>query len=314
MRRVALLLSVMALATLAARVGFAQGTVNYCEYIDTSEPSTIPIGPTTVWPNTTDPYATTEGCIWINTGGTLSLMSQDVNVQLIVDSPTQGWTPLIGYPVNGQPAGTPATSTLLLSDSDPLNAQFGGSSASGDITAFGEPGVLFDCNGSAYAVPGATEAGPFQFQILTWTGTQYTSYAAAVGQPITYTGRSAVFAESTCYSVQPPYPNYGYLNNMPAFIMQHQLPGDANGDGRVDINDLTIVLSNYGQSGTNWNEGDFTGSGTVDINDLTIVLAHYNQSVSSAGAAGLGAVPEPGALALLALGLTGVLAWWAARH
>ena len=169
-------------------------------------------------------------------------------------------------------------------------------SASGDITAFGEPGVLFDCNGSAYTVPGATEAGPFQFQILTWTGTQYTSYAAAVGQPNTYTGRSAVFAESTCYSVQPPYPNYGYLNNMPAFIMQHQLPGDANGDGRVDINDLTIVLSNYGQSGTNWNEGDFTGSGTVDINDLTIVLAHYNQSVSSAGVAGLGAVPEPGRL------------------
>ena len=27
------------------------------------------------------------------------------------------------------------------------------------------------------------------------------------------------------------------------------LPGDANGDGKVDINDLTIVLSDFGRSG-----------------------------------------------------------------
>ena len=108
-------------------------------------------------------------------------------------------------------------------------------------------------------------------------------------------------------------PNYGWACNMPAIIMQPQLPGDANGDGKVDINDLTIVLSNYNQSGVNWNEGDFTGTGKVDINDLTIVLAHYNQSVSSAVAAGVGAVPEPGALALLALGLTALLPW-VVRH
>ena len=50
-------------------------------------------------------------------------------------------------------------------------------------------------------------------------------------------------------------------------------PGDANGDGTVDINDLTIVLSNFGKTGMAWSQGEFTGSGTVDINDLTIVLA-----------------------------------------
>ena len=57
------------------------------------------------------------------------------------------------------------------------------------------------------------------------------------------------------------------------------LPGDANGDGKVDINDLTIVLANYNQSiGTNGRGlGDFNADQKVDINDLTIVLAHYNQ-------------------------------------
>jgi hypothetical protein len=303
MRRVAVFFIAVALAALAARVGSAQSTVNYCEYIDTSESGFGFPGP-----NTTDPNATTEGSVWINTGGTLSLLSQDVNVQLIVDSPTLGWTPLIGSPVNGAPtsAGTPTTSTLLLSGA--YDSYTGGSSALGDITDFPDQGI-YDCNGTAYVVPGATDAGPFQFQLLTWTGTQYTTYAAAVGKPGTYTGRSAVFAESACYSINPPFPNFGWLNNSPAFTMQPQLPGDAVGDGKVDINDLTIVLAHYNQSGVNWNEGDFTGDGKVDINDLTIVLAHYNQSVSSAGPAGVGAVPEPGALALLALGLTALLPW-----
>ncbi len=91
------------------------------------------------------------------------------------------------------------------------------------------------------------------------------------------------------------------------------LPGDANGDGRVDINDLTIVLSNYGKTGTNWASGEFTGDGTVDINDLTIVLANYNQSYS-ASAGGLAAVPEPSALVLISVALAGMLAYaWRRR-
>jgi hypothetical protein len=79
------------------------------------------------------------------------------------------------------------------------------------------------------------------------------------------------------------------------------LPGDANGDDAVDINDLTIVLANYNQSG-NWGFGNFNGDNKVDINDLTIVLAHYNQSL------GASAVPEPSCLALVSVGAIGWLA------
>ncbi len=91
------------------------------------------------------------------------------------------------------------------------------------------------------------------------------------------------------------------------------LPGDANGDGRVDINDLTIVLSNYNKTGMGWASGEFTGDGKVDINDLTIVLAHYNDSVGAA-AGGLAAVPEPSVLLLMAGALAGMLAYvWRRR-
>ncbi len=85
------------------------------------------------------------------------------------------------------------------------------------------------------------------------------------------------------------------------------LPGDANLDGRVDINDLTIVLANYNHTGT-WATGDFNGDSKVDINDLTIVLAHYDTSVGLS-AAGMSAVPEPGTLLLLAASLAGLLAY-----
>ena len=68
---------------------------------------------------------------------------------------------------------------------------------------------------------------------------------------------------------------------MPAMILKATLPGDANLDGKVDINDLTIVLASYNQTRMSWNTGDFNNDGKVDINDLTIVLTHYNQSYGS---------------------------------
>ena len=78
------------------------------------------------------------------------------------------------------------------------------------------------------------------------------------------------------------------------------IPGDANGDGRVDINDLTIVLSHFGQTGQTWADCEFTGDGKVDMNDLTTVLSHFGQTAGTSAGGTLSAVPEPGAVALLA--------------
>ena len=82
----------------------------------------------------------------------------------------------------------------------------------------------------------------------------------------------------------------------------------------MDINDLTIVLSDFGQStGVSWTTGDFTGDGTVDINDLTIVLSNFGRTIGSS-AAGVAALPEPSALLLAVAGVPLLLAWMRRRR
>ena len=55
-----------------------------------------------------------------------------------------------------------------------------------------------------------------------------------------------------------------------------------------------------------WSQGIFTGDGTVDINDLTIVLANFGTTYGSA--AGLAAVPEPSGVLLIGLALVNLVA------
>ena len=97
-----------------------------------------------------------------------------------------------------------------------------------------------------------------------------------------------------------------YMGFRVACIGRGYLPGDANGDGKVDVNDLTVVLTNFGQSGASWSQGDFNGDGKVDVNDLTILLTDFGQV--AAPAAGVTATPEPSSILLLAFGTLGLLA------
>ena len=72
--------------------------------------------------------------------------------------------------------------------------------------------------------------------------------------------------------------SYSVAVGVEMWLLTPAIPGDANEDGRVDVNDLTIVLSHFGQTGASWTTGDFVGDGTVDVNDLTTVLSHFGQS------------------------------------
>jgi hypothetical protein len=54
------------------------------------------------------------------------------------------------------------------------------------------------------------------------------------------------------------------------------LPGDTNGDGAVDLNDLLTVLSNFGDATAGGAaDGDIDGNGEVDLNDLLTVLSNF---------------------------------------
>ncbi|HEY7119950.1 MAG TPA: fibronectin type III domain-containing protein [Tepidisphaeraceae bacterium] len=56
------------------------------------------------------------------------------------------------------------------------------------------------------------------------------------------------------------------------------LAGDANLDGSVDFNDMTLLARNYNAvvGGSAWQQGDFNGDGVVDFNDLTLMAQNYN--------------------------------------
>lgn len=55
------------------------------------------------------------------------------------------------------------------------------------------------------------------------------------------------------------------------------LKGDLNGDHRINIYDLSILLSHYNRAGA----GDFNNNGRVDIFDLSVLLGQYGKDNSN---------------------------------
>ncbi len=53
-----------------------------------------------------------------------------------------------------------------------------------------------------------------------------------------------------------------------------ECPTDTTGDGVTDVNDLLLVISQFGQGSS---EGDVNGSGNVDIQDILLVIDMWNE-------------------------------------
>ncbi len=59
-----------------------------------------------------------------------------------------------------------------------------------------------------------------------------------------------------------------------------QLPGDATGDGRVDLLDFGVLRSNFGQSVLNgFADADFNDDGKVDLTDFGILRANFGNTL-----------------------------------
>jgi hypothetical protein len=70
------------------------------------------------------------------------------------------------------------------------------------------------------------------------------------------------------------------LGGTPGTGAQTELPGDANGDGRVDLEDLNAVRNNFGATGEDV-AGDTNGDGRVDLEDLNAVRNNFGATSSS---------------------------------
>lgn len=85
-------------------------------------------------------------------------------------------------------------------------------------------------------------------------------------------------------------------------IIEGYIDGDFNGDGEVSQADLTLLLSNWGQTaGADWIATDQL-TGKVDQDELSRLLSNWGAGAVAATAA----VPEPSTVAVLLAGLVAV--------
>jgi len=83
------------------------------------------------------------------------------------------------------------------------------------------------------------------------------------------------------------------------------LPGDVNTDGAINIFDINVVSSHWGETGPT---GDVNFDGEVNIFDINLISSNWTVEGSSAAT-----VPEPSSLVLAACGLL-PLAMMTRRH
>jgi hypothetical protein len=145
-----------------------------------------------------------------------------------------------------------------------------------------------------------------------WNGMGITSGTAALNNIVEPESRSVGYANNA----ELPLGSYTSFRGQPvdatSVLLAYTRTGDANLDGVVNDDDVTVVGASYapGVAGAQWSTGDFDYNGFVDDDDITLLGAFYDPSATPvAAAADVAAVPEPGGLELLACGCLASLAF-----
>ena len=132
-------------------------------------------------------------------------------------------------------------------------------------------------------------------------------WSAAAANATDPESRSVGYAENSEMPLGPLTTFRGQPVDATSVLMAFTRTGDANLDGVVNDDDVTIVGATYapGVPQPSWALGDFDYNGFVDDDDVTLLGVFYDPSAPSLappaepGAVGVAAVPEPSTLALL---------------
>ena len=156
-----------------------------------------------------------------------------------------------------------------------------------------------------------------------WTGPGITSSTAAAANGAQSDLRSLGYADNATLPLGAYTSFHGAAVDKTAVLIAFTRTGDANLDGVVNDDDVTILGATYspGVPQPSWALGDFDYNGFVDDDDVTLLNAFYDPSappLNSPAAPGAGgelhsgvsAVPEPSTVALLTVLAAVLLLTW----
>jgi autotransporter-associated beta strand protein len=97
----------------------------------------------------------------------------------------------------------------------------------------------------------------------------------------------------------------GFVDDGTKVTVAYTFYGDGNLDGTVNTGDFNALAANFNATGKSWVDGDFNYDGIVNALDFNAVASNFGSTLPApALSQGLGTlVPEPGMLALAAVGL-----------
>ena len=149
-----------------------------------------------------------------------------------------------------------------------------------------------------------------QTSTLTWVQSTSTSPTAANFGEV----ELGAHFDATFETAFHPYRGEDYYDEMGkdvgvAFFMAlARKPYDINADGFVGLDDLDVILNHWNQSvpAGDISQGDLADhDGFVGLNDLDEILNHWNTGTPPPEA--IAAIPEPVTVALLLLGISGIM-------
>ena len=156
------------------------------------------------------------------------------------------------------------------------------------------PTAKLDLNNGAAVIDytGTSPIGPIRQRILagrgatglgaTWNGMGITSTAAATANASDPESRSIGFAENATMPLGPLTTFHGQAVDNTSILIAYTRTGDANLDGVVNDDDVTIVGATYapGVAQPSWALGDFDFNGFVDDDDVTLLGVLYDPTAT----------------------------------